>query len=154
MSLLAAYLATLTSAPIIQLVPFYLVQDYRFDTQTLNSEAGFQLSNIGIISAFTTRFGDQNLGSWIVPTSVAPGAYEVQLSGLSGDPLTSSSPQNTWIPLNISRGWYLQQVGQGSKSCNFTIEIRLGTTVLATSSVGLEAVVEGLRGDDRDPNIF
>jgi hypothetical protein len=154
MSLLAAYLATLTSAPSVALEPFYSVQDYIFNSSSGSASAGFGLINDGSIRAFTSRFGDQNIGSWIIPNSVAPGSYQARISGLSGDALDAGphSP-NVWINLSLAPIWYLTQNATGDKSCRFTIEVRLGTTVLTSSSILLEAVVDQLRfgGDDLQP---
>jgi hypothetical protein len=147
MSLIAAYLSTLgssTPSPTIQLDPFYLIQDFIFQGGGFSSaSAGFLLFNDSRIQGFTSRFGDQFLGNWIIPSSAAPGTYETRLSNLQGSPVTGS-PLNVWIPLSSSAAWYVNQNVPGSSYSSFTIEIRLGASVLSSSNVVLEAIVDEL----------
>lgn len=69
---------------------------------------------------------------WLRPTDLAPGAYEIMASVNSG---TVSSGDNTdeWLALTTSRSW------STTTSVNLTIQIRLGTTVLASGTYDLTA---------------
>jgi hypothetical protein len=152
MSLLAAYLATLTSAPRVQLEPFYYVSDFSSrlgDTVT----AGFRLNSNGKI----LRADSTEIDNWIIPNSAAPGSYQAQLSGLIGDALAvGSAQQNNWVNLSESPIWFISQSQQpGIRASTFTIEIRAGSTVLTTSSVSLEVGIYSSDGDGdlQPPNI-
>jgi len=80
---------------------------------------------------------------WIRPAQFAPGAYEARFTNRTGDALSSSTAaEDTWH--SLSSGDFLltlQQSGTGSKSATFDLEIRLGTTVLASASYTMTAEV-------------
>lgn len=70
-----------------------------------------------------------NATDWIIPNSIAPGAYEVRCtvnSGQNDGPHASS----TWLALTSDREFYDDTSGV----CNYTIEIRLGAAVVASGT--------------------
>lgn len=76
---------------------------------------------------------------WIIPNAAAPGTYEVRLSGRTGTAPTGPA-ENTWHALSTTRTWSLTNSSPPSTiSCSFTIEIRKGSTVLASATYSLSA---------------
>jgi hypothetical protein len=75
--------------------------------------------------------GGAQIGTWITPQGVAPGAYEIRFSHVSGDATNTGSALDTWHALtsNRSRGWTTPP-----KSGTYLAEIRLGSTVLASAN--------------------
>lgn len=82
-----------------------------------------------------------DLGDWITPKGLAPGAYECRMTYSSGD--TPAGPAlGSWHALTSSRSWSLTQSGTGSKDFSGTIEIRTGGgLIVASAAVSLSAEV-------------
>lgn len=81
---------------------------------------------------------------WIRPASAAPGTYEVRFTNHTGDALASSTAaEDVWHAL--SGGDFLltlqQSGGVGSKSATFDVQIRIGSTIVASASYTLNAEI-------------
>lgn len=87
---------------------------------------------------------DNQIGTWIVPTAAAPGAYQIRATPNPDTP-DGGSGMNTWLALSTSRTWSetrLAAEGDGTTTVVFDIEIRQGTgPVLATTTVTLSATI-------------
>ena len=85
--------------------------------------------------------GTVDEGDWINPKASAPGSYEIRATLVSGD--TPSGTLGSWLALTSNRTWTNNKPGglPGVRSCQLTIEIRLGSTVLDTTTVNLYAEV-------------
>ena len=84
--------------------------------------------------------GSSDAGDWIVPKSMAPGAYEIMAHQNSGDAV-GGDPLDTWHALTSLRSWSLTQGVVGEKSANLTVSIRLGGVTLSSGTVTLHAQV-------------
>lgn len=118
----------------------YSVSSINF--QPFESTASIEFQSDGDIITFSSSDGvsiDQ--GDWISPKSAAPGSYEIRATLVSGD--TPSGTFNTWLPLTSNRTWALTKLGNFPDilQCQLTIEIRLGSTVLDSTTVDLYAEV-------------
>ncbi len=80
-------------------------------------------------------------GDWVNPKSAAPGSYEIRATLNSGDGPVGTV--GSWLALTSTRTWSLTKPGfvAGSRECELTIEIRLGTAVLDSTIVTLRAEV-------------
>jgi hypothetical protein len=80
-------------------------------------------------------------GDWVNPKSAAPGSYEIRATLVSGD--TPVGTLGSWLALTSNRTWSLTKLSgvAGSRQSELTVEIRLGTTVLDTTTVTLSAEV-------------
>ena len=82
--------------------------------------------------------------NWIRPNTAAPGTYEGRYTGVTGDTgsLTATTAVNVWHSMATS-DWTItvsdSDSGVGGKSCTFTLEIRVGSTTLASASYTLGA---------------
>lgn len=92
----------------------------------------------GDIEAGTSGTGDTDVGDWVTPKAVAPGAYEIMAHQNSGDAVTGTL--DTW--LSFPQTWSTpEQIGAGSKTANLTISIRFYGVVLSSGDWDLSAVV-------------
>jgi hypothetical protein len=78
--------------------------------------------------------------NWVTPTSQAAN-YEALVTILTGS-LTGGTT-GSWVALSSNRSWYVNQTGNGQKTCTFTVQIRrVGTgTVLDTATITITADV-------------
>lgn len=90
-----------------------------------------------IIFGGTSPFFIEN---WVTPTSAASN-YEALVTVISGS-LTGGTT-GSYVALSSTRSWYVQQVGNGTNTCIFTVQIRrVGTvTVLDTATITVTADV-------------
>jgi hypothetical protein len=130
-----------TSAILVALNPNYSFVNFQFDDL---AASGIRIGNDGAVYELAESgvgITQNQVDSWIAPTSAAGNGYEVRVSAMGGDGLTGSAT-NTWLGLGTTREWYIvvDFVGQ-NKFANFTLEIRNATTltVLASSYVELSA---------------
>ena len=128
--------AVMTAGPRVLLDASYSVFDLVANPATAG--ASFSLENVGDVSK-TTSSGSTDLGDWVRPKGAAPGSYECRATLNSG--VTPSGTLGSWLALTSTRTWGLVQSTIGSTTCVLTVEIRRGTTVLATSTVTLNAEV-------------
>ncbi len=106
--------------------------------QTGGATAGIRVDNVGV---YSRRDGGvfTPIQNWINPTVFAPGAYEVMFTVLTGTVNTAGSDATgSWLALTTTRNWGRTQ-GSLSATVTGTLQIRLGVTVLASSSVTLVA---------------
>ena len=75
---------------------------------------------------------------WLIPNTVqGQGDYEVRCTLNSGGPLNGSAV-GSWLALSTSRNWYVSLV-TATVQADMTIEIRLGTLVVASNTYIIEA---------------
>lgn len=112
-----------------------------------SSQAGVRFNSDGTV--------DQNVGGiytqidsltdWIIPNSLASGAYEVRATLNSGTTPTGGESTNTWLSLSSNREWFHTRDGStegvGSDTANLTIEIRFGATVRDSGVYDITATV-------------
>lgn len=137
MSLIAAYLATLSGgsgggSPVVALVDAYVQ-----DANSGFAEASYSLESDARIASTTTLDGYNLLGDWVSPNSAAPGSYEVRADIVSGS--VTGSATGSWLALTSSRTWTIQLLGEGFFSAILTVSIRLSGVTLASCTVTLEA---------------
>ena len=140
MSLIGAYLATLSGAggsggTIVALADAFVV-----DFNSGSAEASYSLTSGGDVIGFTTLNGDTDIGDWISPTSAAPGSYEARADVVFGS--VTGSATGSWLALTTTRAWTLSLVGSGSEAAALTVSIRLGGTVITTATINLEVYVD------------
>ncbi len=107
-------------------------------SQTGGATAGIRVDNVGV---YSRREGGvfTPIQNWVTPTVFAPGTYEVMFTVLSGTVNTAGSDATgSWLALTSTRNWGRTQ-GSLSATVTGTLQIRLGVTVLASSSVTLVA---------------
>lgn len=76
---------------------------------------------------------------WVRPEALAPGAYQVRATLVSGD--TPSGSLGSWLDLTSNRLWEITQSGDGSKSSELLIEVGLSETALDSGTYNLSADV-------------
>lgn len=102
------------------------------------AQAGVTFEADGDIASFTSAAGSVDVGDWITPKAVAPGAYEIMAHQNSGDAV--SGTLDTW--LSFPQSWFTpEQLVAGSKAANLTISIRRYGVVLSSGTWILAAVV-------------
>lgn len=99
----------------------------------------YELQSDGDVQTFI-NLSNNDAGDWISPTGLAPGTYECRATLQSGT--SPSGTLNTWLALTSNRSWSLTRTTVGTVSCVILVEIRLGSTVLASANITLEATVE------------
>lgn len=85
-----------------------------------------------------------DIGDWMSPKLGEPASnYEIMATVTSGA-LSGGSPTGTWLLLNTSRNWYVQETGAGTRTVTLSIQIRRAAdqVVLSTVSYTLDAIVE------------
>lgn len=124
-------------------VQLYNASYTQFNISPTDSYAGYRLTSAGDIhkcEATSATFTDTGL-NWLNSGS----GYYVRVT-VVGDTLTSSSGTGTWLALSTTRTWYYSVTGvSGLLAGTLTVEIAddsVGTNILATASVYLEASVE------------
>ena len=140
MSLVGAYLATLSGAGGSGSTVVALADNSVVDFNSGSAEASYRLTSGGDVIAITTLIGDIDRGDWVSPKSAAPGSYEAKADVIYGS--VTGSATGSWLALTSDRTWTLSLVGAGSEAAGLTISIRLGATVLATCTVDLEVYVD------------
>jgi len=118
-----------SSGPVITLDPSYNASHTTI-TPTPAS-ASWTLESDGDIAKTGAGAGD--IGDWIAPKGAAPGSYECRATLNSGD--TPSGTLGSWLALTSNRTWSHTTSGPGVLTCELLIEIRLGTTVLDSTTV-------------------
>jgi hypothetical protein len=139
-SLIGAYLATLSGAGGSGSTIVALADAFVVDFNSGSAEATYKLTSTGDVIGFTTLNGDTDIGDWVSPKSAAPGTYEAKADVVFGS--VTGSATGSWLALTSDRAWTLSLVGAGSEAAGLTISIRLGGTVIATASVNLEVYVD------------
>jgi hypothetical protein len=139
-SLIGAYLATLSGAGGSGSTIVALADAFVVDFNSGSAEAAYQLTSTGDVIGFTTLNGDTDIGDWISPTSAAPGSYEALATVVFGS--VSGSATGSWLALTTTRAWTLTLTGAGSTAAQLTVSIRLGGTVITTATIDLEAYVD------------
>jgi len=104
------------------------------------AQATCQFESDGDIVSITTTSGTVDVGDWVTPRAVAPGAYEILAHVNSGTSPTGSA-LDTWLALTSNRSWTLTQVGAGSKTVNMTISIRIGGVTLSSGTFVITVTV-------------
>lgn len=80
---------------------------------------------------------------WIIPNGSASSLYEVRVTSVTGSFSNAAAAPNTWINLGSNREWNVIQVGEGSSTASFTLEIRYdGGAVLDSGTYFLTATIE------------
>lgn len=93
-----------------------------------NPNATYALTNGGDVQ---TNAG--SIGSWITPTSAAGAGYDVRLTYVSGDTITSGTA-GSWLSLGTTRNWGLSTTIVGTVSGVYTAEIRNASTLAVLDS--------------------
>jgi hypothetical protein len=138
MSILIAAFGAIGTGAQITLAASYSV--FANNTVPLNASASIEFQSDGDIIT-VGDLGSVDEGDWISPKASAPGSYEIRATLVSGD--TPSGTLGSWLALTSNRTWTNNKPGAapGVRSCQLTIEIRLGSTVLDTTTVDLYAEV-------------
>lgn len=138
MSILLAAFAAMGGGAQITLAASYSVNAN--NTVPLNASASISFESDGDIMT-VGDLGTVDEGDWISPKASAPGSYEIRATLVSGD--TPGGTLGSWLALTSNRTWTLNKPGAapGSLQCQLTIEIRLASTVLDTTTVDLYAEV-------------
>lgn len=136
MSLLGGFITVLGSGTVVALTN-RAIQDITISPT--NASASYQLTSAGVINTITNTDGTLNRGNWITPTSAAGADYEVRATVDSG--ALTSGTVDTWLALNTTQTWTLDQTTIGIATCALTIEIRRASSgsVLTTATITLEA---------------
>lgn len=105
-------------------------------TQPATAEAQYRVESDGEVRSITEGNGNEFLETWGTNPNLA---YEVRASIVSGSLSGGSDVTGAWLALSTDRRWRVLYEGSGAKTCTLTVEIRLGTTVLATATINLSA---------------
>lgn len=110
------------------------------DTAPLLCGAGIVFESDGDVLASRTSSGNENIGSWISPKDLAPGAFTIRADLVSGVLAGSSSATGTDLAMTSNRRWdVLDETGLGAEAV-VTIAIKLGGTTLVSKNVTLTAL--------------
>ena len=140
MSLVGAYLATLSGAGGSGSTIVVLANAAVDDTNSGSAEASYSLTNAGDVFGTTTLNGAVDIGDWISPKSAAPGSYEARADVVFGS--VTGAATGSWLALTTTRTWTLSSSSPGFASARLTVSIRLGGTTLTTATVDLTTQVE------------
>lgn len=140
MSLVGAYLATLSGAGGSGSTIVVLANAAVDDTNSGSAEASYSLTNAGDVFGTTTLNGAVDIGDWISPKSAAPGSYEARADVVFGS--VTGAATGSWLALTSTRTWTLSSLSPGFASARLTVSIRLSGTTLTTATVDLTTQVE------------
>lgn len=101
------------------------------------TSAGIRYESDGDVITLSGGVGT-DAGDWISPKAAAPGSYEIRATLNSGTSPTGSAV-GSWLALSTNREWSLSATAGTMKTCQLTIEIRLGATVLDSCTVTIVA---------------
>lgn len=102
------------------------------------AQAGVNFTADGDIESFTSASGNVDVGDWVTPKAVAPGAYEIMAHQDSGDAVLGTL--DAW--LSFPQTWTTpEQLIPGTKTASLTISIRLYGVVLSSGAWDLSATV-------------
>lgn len=111
--------------------------------------AGFRVNSDGTIDKYTLAGGYVYYADWIVPSSAAPGAYQVRVTSVSfssGSWYVNTYADDAWGVVSASPEWIVRDAsstGAGNTSMTCTLEIREGTgATIDTSAVSLIAIYD------------
>lgn len=100
--------------------------------------ASIAYQNDGDIQTDTTD-GSLDVGDWISPKALAPGAYTIRVHVDSGT-LDSGDSVDADLALSTTRSWGISQAAVGSKSATITVTIKdAGGNTVASGQVTLSA---------------
>lgn len=138
MSILMAAFAAMGGGTTVTLAASYSV--FATNNTPNNALASISFESDGDIVTVGDS-GTVDEGDWINPKASAPGSYEIRATLVSGD--TPAGTLGSWLALSTTRTWTNNKLGAapGVRECQLTIEIRLGATVLDTTTVDLYAEV-------------
>lgn len=102
-------------------------------TDVSSTDAQYVLQSDGTVHGITSGGGDITLEDWVTPADVAPSSYECRATLNSGT--LDAGTTGSWLALTTNRGWECHT----GHTANLTIEIRIGTTVLDSATVVLDA---------------
>lgn len=106
------------------------------DSNSGGASAGINVLSTGGILSETSFLGPVSIGSWISPTSAAPGSYEIRADVLVG---SVSGTTGSWLALTSNRQWSVGLGAPGYASAVITVSIRVAGVTLATCTVTLTA---------------
>ena len=80
---------------------------------------------------------------WIIPNGAASGDYEVRATEIAQTGgATRSGTTGSWLALSSTRTWTIQkEIGTGTATWDLTLEIRKGSTTLASGTYELTVTV-------------
>ena len=80
---------------------------------------------------------------WIDPAAASDGNYYIRANSASPD-TPESGTMDTWLQLNSTRSWSVSELGIGTDSRTFTVDLKYGASgaVLATGTVTIVAWVD------------
>lgn len=125
---------------------FFVASDTYQDDEAspgLGAEANITYFDDGEIEVLLAGSGAIEVGEWITPTNLAPGAYTIRADVAAGSLSYGSTGSD--IAISTSPTWGVARApgaGVGTSSCtlNFTLKDGGGTT-LATGTVTLQATI-------------
>jgi len=81
--------------------------------------------------------------SWIFPNGAADGNWYIRANSASPD-TPESGTMDTWLQLNSTRTWSVSELGIGSDSRTFTVDLKYGASgaTVATGTVTITAWVD------------
>lgn len=104
------------------------------------ASAGIVFQTDGDIHATTIIGGSVDSGDWVSPKALAPGAYTIRATYVSGDVPNSGDVLDTDLALTSERAWVQNQSGAGTRSGVITLTLKDGGgNVLASGNVTLTA---------------
>ncbi len=106
-------------------------------TQAFSSQAGIEFLADGTVDKNENGVRSQvdSATDWVIPND-SSSPFEVRATLNSGD--TPSGTLGSWLALTTDRAWALT-AGIEVLTCNLTIEVRLGSTVLDSGTYVLTA---------------
>lgn len=109
----------------------------RTQTSPATATASYSLESDGDLVVNLSDVGD-----WITPKSAAGADYECRATVLSGS--FTSGTFGSWLALNSTRTWTLQQSGVGNTTASMTLEIRRASdgAVLDSATLNFSATVD------------
>lgn len=87
---------------------------------------------------------DGSLGElWINPASAADGNWYIRANSSSPD-TPETGTMDSWLQLNSTRSWQVSELGIGTDSRSFTVDLKYGASgnVLATATCTITASVD------------
>lgn len=82
--------------------------------------------------------------NWVNPPAVSDGNYYIRANSASPDTPEGGAAMDTWLQLNTTRSWSVSELGIGTDSRTFTVDLKYGASgsIIATGTVTITAWVD------------
>lgn len=112
------------------------------DVGAASAQMTLTYTSAGAFTQAGLNVGTQESGSWVTPTSLAPGAYTIRLHVNSGALSGGGSVVDTDLALTSNRSWNIARSGAGAGTSTVSVTVTLkdgGGATVSTSTFTMSA---------------